>query len=92
MQIDPNVILKIHATRAHKTEHVIFMAVIVGELFYEVDGFDWVKLYKVMASGVLKPRPYKAEHGCLMIPFDRNHNLVAVLNIDLDQLVFSAGN
>ena len=129
-QVDPDVIPKIHAICAGETDHVTLMAVIAGELFHAVDGFDWVGFYRVVAPGVLKLGPYQGGHGCLMIPFDKgvcgaaarnrqtqivddvhqfdghiacaastqselvipvfdkNQNLVAVLDIDSDQPAF----
>jgi len=129
-QVDPDVIPKIHAICAVETDHVTLMAVIAGELFHAVDGFDWVGFYRVVAPGVLKLGPYQGGHGCLMIPFDKgvcgaaarnrqtqivddvhqfdghiacaastqselvipvfdkNQNLVAVLDIDSDQPAF----
>ena len=129
-QFDHDVIPKIHAICAGETDHVTLMAVIAGELFHAVDGFDWVGFYRVVAPGVLKLGPYQGGHGCLMIPFDKgvcgaaarnrqtqivddvhqfdghiacaastqselvipvfdkNQNLVAVLDIDSDQPAF----
>ena len=129
-QIEADLIPKIHAICAGETDHVILMAVVAGELFHAVDGFDWVGFYRVVAPGVLKLGPYQGGHGCLMIPFDkgvcgavarnrqiqivddvhqfdghiacaastrselvipvfdRNQNLVAILDIDSDQPAF----
>ena len=129
-RIDWQVITKLRAICAGETDHVTLMAVVVGELFDAVDGFDWVGFYRVAAPGVLKLGPYEGGHGCLMIPFDkgvcgaaarncqtqivndvhqfdghiacagstkselvipvfdRNQNLVAVLDIDSDQSAF----
>jgi GAF domain-containing protein len=129
-QIDSDFIPKIHAICAGKTDLVTLMAVVTGELFHAVDGFDWVGFYRVAAPGVLKLGPYQGEHGCLIIPFskgvcgaaarnwqtqivddvqqfdghiacaastqselvipvfDRNQNLVAVLDVDSDQPAF----
>lgn len=129
-QFDSDVIPKIHAICAGETDHVTLMAVIVGELFHTVDGFDWVEFYGMVAPGLLKLGPYQGRHGCLMIPFDKgvcgavarnrqmqivddvhqfdghiacaastqselvipvfekNQNLVAVLDIDSDQPAF----
>ena len=39
-QFDPDVMPKIHAICAGETDHVTLMAVIAGELFHAVDGFD----------------------------------------------------
>ena len=129
-QIDPDLMPKIHSICAGETDHVTLVAVIAGELFHAVDGFDWVGFYRVVATGVLKVGPYQGGHSCLMIPFDkgvcgaaarnhqtqivddvhqfdghiacaastqselvipvfdRNQNLVAVLDIDSDQPAF----
>ena len=129
-QIDSDLIPKIHAICAGETDHVTLMAVVAGELFHAVEGFDWVGFYRVAAPDVLKLGPYQGGHGCLMIPFDkgvcgaaarnrqtqivddvhqfdghiacvastlselvipvfdRNQNLVAVLDIDSDQPAF----
>ena len=70
-QIDSDLILKIHAICAGETDHVTLMAVVAGELFHAVDGFDWVGFYRVAAPGVLRLGPYQGGHGCLMIPFDK---------------------
>ena len=40
LQIDSNLILKIHAICADETDHETLMAVVAGELFHAVDGFD----------------------------------------------------
>ena len=129
-QIDQQVITKLRGICARETDHVTFMAVVAGELFHAVDGFDWVGFYRVVVPGVLKLGPYQGRHGCLVIPFDkgvcgaaaleqqtqivdnvhqfdghiacaastqselvipvfdRSQNLVAVLDIDLDQPSF----
>ena len=70
-QIDSDLIPKIHAICAGETDHVTLMAVVAGELFHAVDGFDWVGFYRVTAPGVLKLGPYQGGHGCLEIPFDK---------------------
>ena len=129
-QIDSDLIPRIHAICAGETDHVTLMAVVAGELFHAVDGFDWVGFCWVVAPDVLKLGPYQGGHGCLRIPidkgvcgaaarnrqtqivddvhqfdghiacaasrqselvipvFDRNQNLMAVLDIDSDQLAF----
>ena len=53
-QIDQQVITKLRAICAGETDHVTLMAVVAGELFYAVDGFDWVGFYRVVAPGVVK--------------------------------------
>ena len=39
-QIDQQVITKFRAICADETDHVTLMAVVAGELFHTVDGFD----------------------------------------------------
>ena len=70
-QIDQQVITKLRAICAGETDHVTLMAVVAGELFHAVGGFDWVGFYRVVAPGVLKLGPYQGGHGCLVIPFDK---------------------
>ena len=70
-QIDQQVITKLRAICAGETDYVTLMAVVAGELFHAVDGFDWVGFYRVVAPGVLKLGPYQGGHGCLVIPFDK---------------------
>ena len=70
-QIDSDLIPKIHAICTGEADHITLMAVVAGELFHAVDGFDWVGFYRVTAPGVLKLGPYQGGHGCLMIPFDK---------------------
>ena len=70
-QIDQQVITKLRAICAGESDHVTLMAVVAGELFHAVDGFDWVGFYRVVAPGVLKLGPYQGGHGCLVIPFDK---------------------
>ena len=64
-------ITKLRAICAGETDHVTLMAVVVGELFDAVDGFDWVGFYRLVAPGVLKLGPYQGGLGCLIIPFDK---------------------
>ena len=129
-QIDRQVITKLRAICAGETDHVTIMAVVAGELFHALEGFDWVGFYRLVTLGVLKLGPYQGRHGCLEIPFDKgvcgaavrqrqtqivddvhqfdghiacvastqselgisvfdkNHNLVAVLDIDSNQTAF----
>ena len=70
-QIDQQVITKLRAICASETDFVTIMAVVAGELFHAVDGFDWVGFYRVVAPGVLKLGPYQGGHGCLVILFDK---------------------
>ena len=71
LQIDPDLIPKIHATCAGETDHVTLMAVVARELFHAVDGFHWVGFCWVVAPDVLKLGPYQGGHGCLRIPIDK---------------------
>jgi GAF domain-containing protein len=71
LQIDQQVITKLWAICAGETDFVTIMAVVAGELFHAVDGFDWVGFYRVVAPGVLKLGPYQSGYGCLVIPFDK---------------------
>ena len=52
-QIDQQVITKLRAICAGETDQVTLMAVVAGELFHAVDGFDWVGFYRVVAPDVL---------------------------------------
>ena len=70
-QIDQQVITKLWAICTGETDFVTIMAVVAGELFHAVDGFDWVGFYRVVAPGLLKLGPYQGGHGCLVIPFDK---------------------
>ena len=70
-QIDQQVIDKLRAICAGETDNITLMAVIAGELFHAMDGFNWVGFYRVAAPGVLKLGPYQGGHGCLVIPFDK---------------------
>ena len=70
-EIDQQVITKLWVICAGETDHLTLMAVVAGELFHTVDGFDWVGFYRVVAPGVLKLGPYQGGHGCLVIPFDK---------------------
>ena len=64
-QIDQQVITKPRAICAGETDHVTLMAVVAGELFHTVDGFDWVGFYWVVAPGVLKLGQYQGGHGAV---------------------------
>ena len=70
-QIDQQVVIKLRAICAGETDLVTLMAVVAGELFHAVDGFDWVGFYRVVTPSVLKLGPYQGGHGCLVIPFDK---------------------
>ena len=52
-------------------DEIAIMATVAGELYHDVDGFDWVGFYRVVGSDLLKIGPYQGQHGCLVIPFAR---------------------
>ena len=69
-QIDQQVITKLRAICASETDQVTLKALVAGELFHTVDGFDWVGFW-VVAPGVLKLGLYQGGHGCLVTPFEK---------------------
>ena len=52
-------------------DEIAIMATVVGELYHDVNGFDWVGFYRVVSPDLLKIGPYQGRHGCLVIPFAR---------------------
>ena len=52
-------------------DKIAIMATVVGELYHDVNGFDWVGFYRVVGPDVLKIGPYQGRHGCLVIPFSQ---------------------
>ena len=54
-----------------EVDEIAIMATVVGELYHDVNGFDWVGFYRVVEPGLLKIGPYQGRHGCLVIPFAR---------------------
>lgn len=52
-------------------DEIAIMATVAGELYHDVNGFDWVGFYRVVGPDVLKIGPYQGQHGCLVIPFAR---------------------
>lgn len=62
---------RIHAVAEGETDRIALMATITCELYQEMDGFDWVGFYRVVAPDLLKIGPYQGGHGCLSIPFHR---------------------
>tara|TARA_Y100000991_G_scaffold213472_1_gene199266 strand:- start:670 stop:1158 length:489 start_codon:yes stop_codon:yes gene_type:complete len=52
-------------------DEIAIMATVASELYYEVNGFDWVGFYRVVEPNLLKIGPYQGRHGCLVIPFAR---------------------
>jgi L-methionine (R)-S-oxide reductase len=69
--LDTAIITRIEAVCAGERDPITLMAVIAGELYQSVDGFDWVGFYRVVAPDLLKLGPYQGGHGCLVIPFDK---------------------
>ena len=52
-------------------DKIAIMATVAGELYHNVNGFDWVGFYRVVGPDLLKIGPYQGRHGCLVIPFAR---------------------
>ena len=52
-----------------EVDEIAIMATVAGELYHDVNGFDWVGFYRVVEPGLLKIGPYQGRHGCLVIPF-----------------------
>ena len=52
-------------------DEIAIMATVAGELYHDVNGFDWVGFYRVVGPDLLKIGPYQGRHGCLVIPFAR---------------------
>ena len=50
-------------------DEIAIMATVAGELYHNVNGFDWVGFYRVVGSDILKIGPYQGGSGCLVIPF-----------------------
>ena len=69
--IRPNLIARIHELCEGEHDSVAIMATVSAELFYAIDGYNWVGFYRVVAPDLLKIGPYQGGHGCLVIPFDR---------------------
>ena len=54
-----------------EVDEIAIMATVAGELYHDVNGFDWVGFYRVVEPRLLKIGPYQGRHGCLVIPFAR---------------------
>lgn len=52
-------------------DEIAIMATVAGELYHNVNGFDWVEFYRVVGPSLLKIGPYQGRHGCLVTPFAR---------------------
>ena len=52
-------------------DEIAIMATVAGDLYHDVNGFDWVGFYRVVGPDILKIGPYQGQHGCLVIPFAR---------------------
>ena len=69
--IRPELFARIFALCEGEDDLIAIMATVSAELFYAIDGYDWVGFYRVVAPDLLKIGPYQGGHGCLVIPFDR---------------------
>ena len=69
--IRPDLIARIYALCEGENDSIAIMATVSAELFHDVEGYDWVGFYRVVAPNLLKIGPYQGRHGCLVIPFDR---------------------
>ena len=69
--IKPELIARILALCNGEDDEIAIMATVAGELYHNVDGFDWVGFYRVVRTDLLKIGPYQGRHGCLVIPFAR---------------------
>ena len=69
--ICPDLIARIFALCEGEDDSIAIMATVSAELFYAIDGYNWVGFYRVVAPDLLKIGPYQGGHGCLVIPFDR---------------------
>ena len=69
--ICPDLVARIFSLCEGEDDSIAIMATVSAELFYAIDGCDWVGFYRVVAPGLLKIGPYQGGHGCLVIPFDR---------------------
>ena len=69
--IKPELIARMLALCDGEDDEIAIMATVAGELYNNVDGFDWVGFYRVVRKDLLKIGPYQGRHGCLAIPFNR---------------------
>ena len=69
--ICPDLVARIFSLCEGEDDSIAIMATVSAELFYAIDGCDWVGFYRVVAPDLLKIGPYQGGHGCLVIPFDR---------------------
>jgi len=69
--LEKDIIARISALCDGEDDRITLMAVIAGELFQSVEGFDWVGFYRVVAPDLLKLGPYQGRHGFLVIPFSQ---------------------
>jgi len=67
--INSDLTARILALCDREDDKIAIMATVVGELYHDVKGFDWVGFYRVVEPGLLKIGPYQGRHGCLVIPF-----------------------
>ena len=66
-----DVITRIKALCDGENDEIAVMAIVAGELYHGVEGYDWVGFYRVVGPDLLKVGPYQGRHGCLVIPFYR---------------------
>ena len=69
--INSNLAARILALCNGENDEIAIMATVAGELYHDVNGFDWVGFYRVVGPDLLKIGPYQGRHGCLVIPFSR---------------------
>ena len=69
--INLDVITRIKALCEGENDEIAVMATVAGELYHDVEGYDWVGFYRVVGPDLLKVGPYQGRHGCLVIPFYR---------------------
>ena len=69
--ISSELIARILALCRGEDDDIAIMAKVVGKLYHDVKGSDWVGFYRVVDPGLLKIGPYQGRHGCLLIPFAR---------------------
>ena len=67
--IDSDLTASILALCNGEDDKIAIMATVAGELYHNVNGFDWVGFYRVVGPDLLKIGPYQGRHGCLVIPF-----------------------
>ena len=69
--IKPELIARMLALCDGEDDEIAIMATVAGELYDNVDGFDWVGFYWVIRIDLSKIGPYQGWYGCFVIPFAR---------------------